>query len=270
LKDAVIKAKSYAGSKVAETKLGRQAIAHYLGKDGSELVSALHAATVIDIGAKNANKIVMDILQLALTCRVLQNQKSVSILDQISLVEPINTLTIMFFHRLQISCRVAGAEPADPFSYQVMLELPAFLEKISEVRELTLNIFKKHVNDAFLSQTDAVLSYFGSTDFLVKFLLSKEMSKEKLNCFHHMQSIVAERLTSTDGKYALKCEVTDCYKHAAIPAGQFKGSTYCATHHVGNFLALHMCLLSALYSVYNRELSKIDISEQPSPRASHK
>jgi len=227
----LFKAKKYLASKTAGSKAGRKAVEHFLGDAGSQLINCLEAGAAKDTDPNTAKELVETVLKLAFKAKLLHDEHLLTPPEIEGFVEPVNTLAITVFKKLQYSLGLRQDDPAD---------IPSIALRFAQLEDLLVNFLKKHVKVSTVDKAARVCQYFGGTKFLTFFLTSDVCRKDRQMFFKSLQVVMKTVMPEEDLQPpVVPCKTTGCTEQSCHPDGRdFMGSSYCVKHHNEYFAQL--------------------------------
>lgn len=214
----MLKAKKYLTSKVAKTKMGQNAIRHFLGNNGCNLINCLKAVAFQDKG-KEGHELITDVLVLVCKGKILHDEKLITNEHRKEFVMPINNLAISVYKALEASKRG-------------VVDIKPLLLKFAQLESLVCNLLKDHIKPKNVEKTHNCFHYFGSASFLTHLINDKEYHEFKTTFHKNFTAIMKERLEGEDLlPPPIICKQAQCRAEAAVEEGKFAGSAFCPLHH---------------------------------------
>jgi hypothetical protein len=212
-----LRAKKFLCTKTAQTKLGRKAIAHFLGEEGNKLLGALKSSALKEGGKKRAATVKLLIFKMALKGKVLSDAGLIKKKDVWLLTDPINSLALKLYEAVKPQPNCVDVAP--------------LVVEIAKVRDMILNLMRQHVSKSNLDKLDEVMRYIGGQPFLHQFMNSDKFENEKRTVFQSMRILVQPILKDRrfDDQMQELCIL--CQEFAVESSEGFQGSSYCLVHH---------------------------------------
>jgi hypothetical protein len=236
----LFKAKKFLASKTAGSKAGRKAVEHFLGDAGSQLINCMETVAARNSSPQQAKEMIETILKLAFKGKLLHDEQLLLPAERDSFVEPVNTLAILVFRKLQYCQGLRQEDPA---------EVTAINLRFAQLEELVVGFLKKHVKISTCDKASAVFQYFGGTRFLEYFLHSDACRKDRQVFFKCLLVVMKSVLPEEDLlPPVIPCKRPGCNAPSCHPdGGDFLGSSYCVKHHHEYFAQFSKpCILHCL------------------------
>lgn len=216
------RAKKFAGSCAAVTKLGRKAIAKQLGVHGESLMQSLHQSLLLHFGSRDGQLLHEDLMRLILKINILAKDKVLTPENCKDATEP--TLQLLQLTKLAFE-HTEGTVDVHPLSEQLNL-----------FGRVCVPILEGKIRDKNLHRLLEVIGALGDTEYLDSLFNS-------LNFTELRDDIAAEleKLLSVAGVMLLKvdtrvvCQVSNCTDMSPRSNGSFQRSDMCVRHHYKHF-----------------------------------
>jgi hypothetical protein len=220
----LFKAKKFLASKTAGSKAGRKAVEHFLGDAGSQLINCLEAVAARNSSPQQAKEMIETILKLAFKGKLLHDEQLLLPEERDGFVEPVNTLAILVFRKLQYCQGLRQEDPA---------EVTAINLRFAQLEELVVGFLKKHVKATTCDKASGVFQYFGGNKFLEYFLYSDACRKDRQTFYKCLLVVMKFVLPEEDlSPPVVPCKKQGCAAPSCHPdGGDFLGSSFCVKHH---------------------------------------
>jgi len=104
----MVSMKKFFASKGAKSSMGQKAILHFLGAQGTNILSALQNAATRDVGEQKAKALMENVYVLACKSKVLYDAKLITPANTREFIAPVNQLAVgifMFFRGKEKTAR---------------------------------------------------------------------------------------------------------------------------------------------------------------------
>lgn len=219
---AMYKAKKFLASATVGTSAGRKVIVGFLGDEGEILLKALKHAAAKYAGKEKATELKENILKLAVKAKLAADEQRLTEKTTSHAVLPINSLCLQTVNHLR-------QPPGN-------VETQQLSGNINRIRDIILDIMHPHVQPKNYEKLQNIFKFLGDAKFLDAILNDPSYIEERTAIKENLQTVLAPLLATVEREQAnAPCKVNNCKARRVEPAGNFKGSEYCARHHQAQY-----------------------------------